>query len=219
MMVVMAILLWNGGIGTYVKASNETHAEVGDRSNDAVRIDATRLRARVIGEGGNLGLTQAARIEYSLGGGLVNTDFIDNSAGVDTSDHEVNIKILLADGIRAGVLAAAGRHTLRVHRWMVSGVVEAPNGAHFTSCAPDYGRDEEFQRSYVAAAKDPAEWVRFVATYLSGDEAAYQAAVAHCRAAARPTPSSPCSSPTPRSRRARRCSPPTFRTTRTCAGC
>jgi glutamate dehydrogenase len=105
-------LLWNGGIGTYVKGSDETHAEVGDRSNDAVRIDATRLRARVVGEGGNLGLTQAARIEYSLGGGLVNTDFIDNSAGVDTSDYEVNIKILLADAIRDGVLPAAARHGL-----------------------------------------------------------------------------------------------------------
>ncbi|HXZ72204.1 MAG TPA: NAD-glutamate dehydrogenase domain-containing protein, partial [Streptosporangiaceae bacterium] len=105
-------LLWNGGIGTYVKASDETHADVGDRSNDAVRIDATRLRARVVGEGGNLGLTQAARIEYSLGGGLVNTDFIDNSAGVDTSDHEVNIKILLADGIRDGIIPATARHEL-----------------------------------------------------------------------------------------------------------
>ena len=77
-----------------------------------MRIDAPRLRARVIGEGGNLGLTQAARIEYSLAGGLVNTDFIDNSAGVDTSDHEVNIKILLADAIRAGVIPAAARHQL-----------------------------------------------------------------------------------------------------------
>ena len=105
-------LLWNGGIGTYVKASSESHADVGDRSNDAVRIDATRLRARVIGEGGNLGLTQAARIEYSLGGGLMNTDFIDNSAGVDTSDHEVNIKILLADAIRDGAIPASGRHQL-----------------------------------------------------------------------------------------------------------
>ena len=105
-------LLWNGGIGTYVKASSESHADVGDRSNDAVRIDATRLRARVIGEGGNLGFTQAARIEYSLGGGLMNTDFIDNSAGVDTSDHEVNIKILLADAIRDGAIPASGRHQL-----------------------------------------------------------------------------------------------------------
>ncbi len=105
-------LLWNGGIGTYVKASSESNADAGDRSNDAVRIDATRLRARVVGEGGNLGFTQAARIEYSLGGGLMNTDFIDNSAGVDTSDHEVNIKILLADAIRDGALAASGRHQL-----------------------------------------------------------------------------------------------------------
>jgi len=93
-------LLWNGGIGTYVKASHETHADAGDRSNDGVRVDATDLRARVVAEGGNLGLTQAARIEYALGGGLVNTDFIDNSAGVDTSDHEVNIKILLAGAIK-----------------------------------------------------------------------------------------------------------------------
>jgi glutamate dehydrogenase len=92
-------LLWNGGIGTYVKATHETHADAGDRSSDAVRIDATELRARVVAEGGNLGLTQAARIEYALGGGLVNTDFIDNSAGVDTSDHEVNIKILMAGDI------------------------------------------------------------------------------------------------------------------------
>ncbi len=105
-------LLWNGGIGTYVKASSESHAEVGDRSNDAVRIDARQLRARVVGEGGNLGLTQAARIEYSLGGGLVNTDFIDNSAGVDTSDHEVNINILLADAIRDGAIPASARHQL-----------------------------------------------------------------------------------------------------------
>ena len=105
-------LLWNGGIGTYVKASSESHADVGDRSNDAVRIDAIRLRARVVGEGGNLGFTQAARIEYSLGGGLMNTDFIDNSAGVDTSDHEVNIKILLADAIRDGAIPASGRHQL-----------------------------------------------------------------------------------------------------------
>jgi glutamate dehydrogenase len=105
-------LLWNGGVGTYVKASSESNADAGDRSNDAVRIDATRLRARVVGEGGNLGFTQAARIEYSLGGGLMNTDFIDNSAGVDTSDHEVNIKILLADAIRDGAIPASARHEL-----------------------------------------------------------------------------------------------------------
>jgi len=105
-------LLWNGGIGTYVKATTETHADAGDRANDAVRVNGAQLRARVVGEGGNLGLTQAGRIEYSVNGGLVNTDFIDNSAGVDTSDHEVNIKILLADAIRTGSLPRAERHPL-----------------------------------------------------------------------------------------------------------
>jgi glutamate dehydrogenase len=105
-------LLWNGGIGTYVKASNQSDAEVGDRSNDAVRISATELRARVVAEGGNLGLTQAARIEYALAGGLVDTDFIDNSAGVDTSDHEVNIKILLAGAIASGEIRTDERGQL-----------------------------------------------------------------------------------------------------------
>jgi glutamate dehydrogenase len=105
-------LLWNGGVGTYVKATNQTHADAGDRSNDAVRIEASQLRARVIGEGGNLGLTQEARIEYALGGGLVNTDFIDNSAGVDTSDHEVNIKILLDEVVRDGQMTVTDRNSL-----------------------------------------------------------------------------------------------------------
>ena len=105
-------LLWNGGIGTYVKASSQANADVGDRSNDAVRVDAAQLRARVVGEGGNLGLTQEARIEFALAGGLVCTDFIDNSAGVDTSDHEVNIKILLDREVRAGTLTADGRNAL-----------------------------------------------------------------------------------------------------------
>ncbi len=88
-------LLWNGGIGTYVKAASETNVEVGDRTNDAVRINGAELRCRVVGEGGNLGFTQLGRIEYALSGGRMNTDFIDNSAGVDCSDREVNIKILL----------------------------------------------------------------------------------------------------------------------------
>ncbi|HWG60577.1 MAG TPA: NAD-glutamate dehydrogenase [Streptosporangiaceae bacterium] len=105
-------LLWNGGVGTYVKASTETQAAAGDRANDAVRIDANQVRARIIAEGGNLGITQAARVEYALAGGLVNTDFIDNSAGVDTSDHEVNIKILLADSVRRGDLLPDDRGRL-----------------------------------------------------------------------------------------------------------
>jgi glutamate dehydrogenase len=105
-------LLWNGGIGTYVKSAAQSNAEVGDRSNDAVRVDAADLRCKVVGEGGNLGLTQEARIEYALAGGLVNTDFIDNSAGVDTSDHEVNIKILLDRVVRDGELTQAARNAL-----------------------------------------------------------------------------------------------------------
>ena len=88
-------LLWNGGIGTYVKASDESHDEVGDRNNDAVRVDASQLRARVVVEGGNLGFTPRARIEYASLGGRINADYIDNSAGVNCSDREVNLKILL----------------------------------------------------------------------------------------------------------------------------
>jgi glutamate dehydrogenase len=111
-------LLWNGGIGTYVKAYDETHAEVRDRANDAIRADGREIRARVIGEGGNLGCTQRGRVEYTqLGGpdrtgGRMNTDFIDNSAGVNTSDVEVNIKILLADVARKGRLTLAARDKL-----------------------------------------------------------------------------------------------------------
>jgi glutamate dehydrogenase len=106
-------MLWFGGIGTYITASAETHAEVGDPANDALRADGSQVRARVIGEGANLACTQAGRIEYALvgddGGGRINTDFIDNSAGVDCSDHEVNIKIALAAAKRAGRLSEAGR--------------------------------------------------------------------------------------------------------------
>ncbi len=102
-------LLWNGGIGTYVKASDETHADAGDKSNDAVRVDGAALRAAVVGEGGNLGLTQRGRIEYARAGGRVNTDAVDNSAGVDCSDHEVNIKILLDSLVERGELAAERR--------------------------------------------------------------------------------------------------------------
>ncbi|HUQ54833.1 NAD-glutamate dehydrogenase [Lentzea sp.] len=95
-------LLWNGGIGTYVKASTESHADVGDKANDSIRVDGGELRVKVIGEGGNLGLTQRGRIEFARAGGKVNTDALDNSAGVDCSDHEVNIKILLDHLVREG---------------------------------------------------------------------------------------------------------------------
>ncbi|MGY1754049.1 NAD-glutamate dehydrogenase [Blastococcus sp. SYSU D01042] len=105
-------LLFNGGIGTYVKAAAESASDVGDKANDAVRVDGGQLRVRVVGEGGNLGLTQRGRIEYALAGGRVNTDAIDNSAGVDTSDHEVNIKIALNAVVDAGQLDADGRAAL-----------------------------------------------------------------------------------------------------------
>ncbi|WP_336030540.1 NAD-glutamate dehydrogenase [Geodermatophilus sp. FMUSA9-8] len=105
-------LLFNGGIGTYVKAASESHLDVGDKANDAVRVDGHQLRVRVVGEGGNLGLTQRGRVEYALAGGRVNTDAIDNSAGVDTSDHEVNIKIALNGVVAAGALDADGRAAL-----------------------------------------------------------------------------------------------------------
>ncbi|MEU5701672.1 NAD-glutamate dehydrogenase [Streptomyces aurantiacus] len=105
-------LLWNGGIGTYVKASTETHADVGDKANDAIRVNGADLRVKVVGEGGNLGLTQLGRIEFAQAGGKVNTDAIDNSAGVDTSDHEVNIKILLNAVVRDGDMTVKQRNKL-----------------------------------------------------------------------------------------------------------
>ncbi|MGQ0837945.1 NAD-glutamate dehydrogenase [Actinokineospora sp.] len=107
-------LLWNGGIGTYVKATAESHADVGDKANDALRVDGAALRVKVIGEGGNLGLTQRGRIEFARADGKVNTDALDNSAGVDCSDHEVNIKILLDHLIREGELDREQRNALLV---------------------------------------------------------------------------------------------------------
>ena len=109
-----ADLLWFGGIGTYVKSRGESHAEVGDRLSDGVRIDGHELRCKVIGEGANLGITQLGRIEYALSGGRVNADFIDNSAGVASSDHEVNIKILLGEVLEKGEFSRKQRDRLLV---------------------------------------------------------------------------------------------------------
>ena len=105
-------LLWFGGIGTYIKAEHETQSEVGDRANDTLRVNGKQVRAKIIGEGANLGVTQAGRIEFAQKGGRVNTDAIDNSAGVDSSDHEVNIKILCAEAIRRGDLKTDDRNEL-----------------------------------------------------------------------------------------------------------
>ncbi len=105
-------LIWNGGIGTYVKSADESHAEVGDKANDSTRVNADELRCKVIGEGGNLGLTQNARIAYALHGGRINTDAIDNSAGVDCSDHEVNIKIAFYHAMEREALTLKKRNEL-----------------------------------------------------------------------------------------------------------
>ncbi len=115
-------LLWNGGIGTYIKARQETHDEVGDKANDVLRINGEQLRCRVLGEGGNLGATQRGRIEFALNGGAANTDFIDNAGGVDCSDHEVNIKILLNERVQQGDITLEERNQLL--RDMTSEVAE-----------------------------------------------------------------------------------------------
>lgn len=107
-----ADLFWNGGVGTYVKARGETHAQVGDSSNNTVRVDAPELRVKVVGEGGNLGFTQLARVEYACAGGCINTDAVDNSAGVDMSDHEVNLKIALRPLVADGSLSFEARNDL-----------------------------------------------------------------------------------------------------------
>ena len=105
-------LIWNGGIGTYIKGKNETHANVGDKATDAVRINGNQVRAKVVGEGGNLGMTQLGRIDYALAGGSSYTDFIDNAGGVDCSDHEVNIKIMLNEIVASGDMTPKQRNQL-----------------------------------------------------------------------------------------------------------
>ncbi len=105
-------LLWNGGIGTYVKGAGETHTDVGDRANDGLRVNGIELRCKMVGEGGNLGFTQRGRVEYALAGGLIYTDAIDNSAGVDCSDHEVNIKIALGAAVATGTLTIEQRNVV-----------------------------------------------------------------------------------------------------------
>ena len=137
-------LLWNGGIGTYVKASHETDRDAGDPSNDSVRIDATQLRAKVVGEGGNLGFTQAARVEYAAAGGRVNSDAVDNSGGVDMSDHEVNLKIMFADVMRRGELDLEARDAILLEIANdVSEAVQANNHDHSLMLSLDVARSAE----------------------------------------------------------------------------
>ena len=150
-------LFWNGGIGTYVKASDETDDDAGDHANDGVRVDAADLRVRIVGEGGNLGITQAARVEFARKGGLINTDAIDNSAGVDTSDHEVNLKILLDREVRAGSLTLPERDELLEEMTdEVAALVLADNEAHNVTLTRAVALAPQLLEAHEAQI---AEWV------------------------------------------------------------
>ena len=148
-------LLWNGGIGTYVKASTETHSEVMDPHNDNVRVDAKDLRVKVVGEGGNLGITQKGRIEFALKGGRINMDSVDNSAGVNTSDYEVNIKILLNDLVNKGVISEEDR--LRVIEDIVDEVLNKVFSNNYTQSVAislDVIRSKENMDDFIIAIED-----------------------------------------------------------------
>jgi glutamate dehydrogenase len=144
-------LLYNGGIGTYVKATSEEHIDAGDRANDRVRVDAVDVRARVVGEGGNLGFTQKARLEYWAKGGIINTDAVDNSGGVDMSDHEVNIKILMDMLVKRGVLDSRDERN-RIFMEMtedVATLVLADNAAQALALTLDGRRSAERREDFL----------------------------------------------------------------------
>ena len=145
-------LFFNGGIGTYVKAETESDADVGDRANDSVRVNGNQLRAKVIGEGGNLGVTQRGRIEFDLAGGRVNTDAMDNSAGVDCSDHEVNIKILVDSLVTGGKVKADERTELLAS--MTDEVGPARAGRQLESERSD-GHQPRQRRQPASRARQP----------------------------------------------------------------
>jgi glutamate dehydrogenase len=151
-------LLYNGGIGTYVKAASEDDAEVGDRANDRVRVVARDVRARVVGEGGNLGFTQKGRLEYWAHGGLINTDAVDNSGGVDTSDHEVNIKILLDQLIKKGILKGREErnHILAEMTEEVAALVLADNDNQALALTLDGLRSAKRYEEFVTLIDDMA---------------------------------------------------------------
>ncbi len=151
-------LLYNGGIGTYVRATGETHVQVGDRANDRVRVDGRELRARVAAEGGNLGLTQEARLEYWAAGGRVDTDAVDNSAGVDTSDHEVNIKILLDALVKKGAVRGRDERN-RILAQMteeVAGLVLADNEGQALALSLDACRSAREYEAFVGFVDEMA---------------------------------------------------------------
>ncbi|MGL4837933.1 MAG: NAD-glutamate dehydrogenase domain-containing protein, partial [Shewanella sp.] len=146
-------LLWNGGIGTYVKSSRETHAEVGDRANDALRVNGRELRAKIVGEGGNLGCTQLGRIEYAANGGRLNTDFVDNVGGVDCSDNEVNIKILL------NAMVAEGELTLKQRNRLLEDMTEEVGQIVLQDCKD---QTRTISVTQVRGAEQLKEQIRFI---------------------------------------------------------
>ncbi|MBQ0794309.1 MAG: NAD-glutamate dehydrogenase, partial [Oleispira antarctica] len=148
-------LLWNGGIGTYIKGSSESHADVGDKATDAVRINGNQVRAKVIGEGGNLGMTQLGRVEYALAGGSSYTDFIDNAGGVDCSDHEVNIKIMLNEIVASGDMTMKQRNQLFMQMTdAVSALVLTNNYRQTQAIALAHRECEERMDEYVRLIHD-----------------------------------------------------------------
>ncbi|MBU2178870.1 MAG: NAD-glutamate dehydrogenase [Gammaproteobacteria bacterium] len=146
-------LIWNGGIGTYVKATDESHAEVGDRASEPLRINGKEVKAKVIGEGGNLGTTQRGRIEYASHGGRINTDFIDNVGGVDCSDNEVNIKILL------NALVASGDLTLKQRNELLYSMTDDVSNIVINDC---YRQTQSISVSSLLGAEQMKEYTRFI---------------------------------------------------------
>ncbi len=199
-------LLWNGGIGTYVKAAHESHADVGDKANDAIRVNGEELRVKVVGEGGNLGLTQLGRIEFARRGGpggeggKVNTDAIDNSAGVDTSDHEVNIKILLNGLVAEGDMTVKQRNRILAEMTdEVGALVLRNNYAQNTNLALALQQSASLlhaQQRFMRRLSGTGPWT---GTWSSCPPTGRSAS---CSTAARASasPSWQSSSPTPRSR-------------------
>ncbi|MFC4699467.1 NAD-glutamate dehydrogenase [Glaciecola siphonariae] len=146
-------LIWNGGIGTYIKSSKESHSDVGDRANDSLRVNGKDVKAKIIGEGGNLGLTQLGRIEFAANGGRVNTDFIDNVGGVDCSDNEVNIKILLNS------LVADGELTLKQRNKLLFDMTDDVGEIVIADC---YRQTQSISITHLAGVKQLKEQLRFI---------------------------------------------------------
>ena len=208
-------LIWNGGIGTYIKASDETHAQVGDRANDALRINGCEVRAKIIGEGGNLGMTQRGRIEAAQNGVRLNTDAIDNSGGVNCSDHEVNIKILLNQAIEAGELDLAARNAL---------LAEMTDSVAAHVLRQNYLQPQTLSLA-LARRENLDDYARLMQQLEASPSKTFRMTRASANAATpattSPRPNSPSSSPTAKCGSTTTCSPQTCRmrrtTNKTCA--